>query len=274
MIFKDFSDLKQCVDSRQSVRTFSGRPLTGRQAEMLERLTTQAVSPFGGRVAMRLAAVDGMDEFRPSTYGVIRRARSYMLLGYNPSDRDAALSAGYVGEMAVLAAAKAELGTCWIAGTFRADAFTSVAAFDAETLLQIVIPTGEAAPRRSVVDSLMHAVVGSARRKPVSQLFFDGGPAVPLDENSPYYKPLELMRLAPSAVNIQPWRAIVDRQDSGVRFYASTLKHHGWVNMGIGLCHFELACRLLGLRGRLVATDALPPVKDWIAVAEFIADRS
>lgn len=274
MVFEDFSDLKQAVGQRHSVRTFAGRPLNDEQTVMLEKVLTHTVSPFGGRVAMRLADVGGIDEFRPSTYGVIRRARSYMLLGYNPADRDAALSAGYLGETAVLAAAGAGLGTCWIAGTFRADTFSPAASFDAETPLQIVIPAGEAASRRSMVDSLMHAVAGSGRRKPMSQLFFDGAPDIPLREESIYYKPLELMRLAPSAVNIQPWRAIVDGQDDRVYFYASTLKHHGWVNMGIGLCHFELACNALGVKGKLVATDAMPPVKDWIAVAEFVADMS
>ena len=49
----------------------------------------------------------------------------------------------------------------------------------------------------------MRATLGSAKRKPMDDLFI-------VNDESKFYWPLEMMRLAPSSTNSQPWRAEVD----------------------------------------------------------------
>ena len=65
----------------------------------------------------------------------------------------------------------------------------------------------------------------------------------------PCVSPLEMVRLAPSAVNKQPWRVVLDK--NGAHFYRKRSK--GFVSeavgdmqkidMGIALCHFALAAK-------------------------------
>lgn len=73
------------------------------------------------------------------------------------------------------------------------------------------------------------------------------------------FLPLEMICLAPSAVNKQPWRMVV--MDDVVRFYLQRSKNFDSgkidmqkIDMGIALCHFEL----MAIDGTLSE-----PVKKW-----------
>jgi hypothetical protein len=74
--------------------------------------------------------------------------------------------------------------------------------------------------------------------------------------------------LAPSAHNYQPWRVVL--QDSSYHFYLKRTRGYGPGNLtfilldvvdlqrmeiGIAMCHFELAARELGLAGKWHAGD-------------------
>jgi hypothetical protein len=67
--------------------------------------------------------------------------------------------------------------------------------------------------------------------------------------------PLEMLRLAPSAANKQPWRIVQDK--SSYHFYkAKTLEDNKLgidiqrVDIGIAACHFHLSALEKGLPGR------------------------
>ncbi len=97
----------------------------------------------------------------------------------------------------------------------------------------------------------------SARRKPWKELFFRADFKTPLTEADAgaYAEPLELLRLAPSATNAQPWRVVMDGQF--FHFYAVVGKEALAANPpaiqrvdgGIGACHFHLSAQDKGLRG-------------------------
>ena len=111
---------------------------------------------------------------------------------------------------------------------------------------------------------------------PFASLFFDGTFDTPLSESkaSTLKNALEAVRLAPSAVNKQPWRAVVDGDT--VHFFEKRSKGHagddGWdlqkVDLGIALCHFELAAQSCGLQSVFTVCDpaiALPENTRYIA---------
>ena len=106
-------------------------------------------------------------------------------------------------------------------------------------------PLGYPAQKMSIRETMMRKGVKADERKPASELFFDRDFFIPLKEENPAAaEALEMVRLAPSAVNKQPWRVV--RDGSAYHFY---LKHdRGYVteatgdlqkvDMGIALCHF------------------------------------
>jgi len=236
------------IKRRTSVRNFDGKSLPDGQVASIQRWIAQATSPFGGSVSIRLARMDGGTSFRPSTYGVITGARQFLLLAMRP-DRESALSAGYMMERIVLNAVVAGLGTCWVGGTFSGSSFDRGMLWPDGERLRIVVPVGVAASRKAILSELMSLAVGSRRRRPFGSLFFDCTFATPLSHAGAggLAFSLEMMRLAPSSMNSQPWRAIVE--GGVVHFFMKRHSDLSLIDMGIGLCHFheaEMAARCSG----------------------------
>ena len=95
----------------------------------------------------------------------------------------------------------------------------------------------------------------------VSQLFFDNDFSKGLSQEKAgaFADALEMLRWAPSAVNKQPWRAVVSKDT--VHFYeAKSMKDSSLgdlqkIDMGIGLAHFDLTLKEEGLSGHFVEKD-------------------
>ena len=102
------------------------------------------------------------------------------------------------------------LGTCWLGGFFNRGGFARVLGLRAEESLPAVIAVGRPAGREGLVDLAFHLATASRSRRPWSALFFDGRADRPLEPEAagPWREPLEMVRLAPSANNRQPWRVV------------------------------------------------------------------
>jgi len=91
------------------------------------------------------------------------------------------------------------------------------------------------------------------------------------------YQPLEMVRLAPSAVNRQPWRIVLDKH--AAHFYLLRAKGMGGgvldmqkIDLGIALCHFDLAAQEAGLTPTFAESDpGLTPKngEEYIATWQF-----
>lgn len=253
-------DLDMIIAERRSVRSFdTHRQMTEKEAEILQAAFAETESPFGGNVAVELKQFDLKGPFKPSTYGTINGASWYFLMGID-SAVTSQLSLGFRMEQVVLKATSMGLGTCWIAATFKGTTFADVATFPADTPLKIVMPVGYPAEKKSLKERLMRAAIGSARRKPMVDLFI-------VDKESKYYGPLEMMRLAPSSTNSQPWRAHVDGDT--VYFYYVNKSGASVLDLGIGLSHFYLAAKARGIEGRLSICKEAPAHEKWIPLVKF-----
>lgn len=230
-------NLIDAIKKRTSVRSYLPKTLSPLHQQHLQKHLDNASSPFGGSFTMTQRSFDFGEEAIPSTYGVIKGARSFMLMAYSDDNNDA-LSAGYAMERVVLEATAEGLATCWLAGTFKGSQFSR--GFDAPEgqKLHIVIPVGYHAEKRSLRERIMRFAVSSDKRKPMESLFFEGSFENPIKENNPFYGPLSMLRLAPSSSNTQPWRAVA--VGDTIHFYVKSRGQLSWLDCGIGLCHFDI----------------------------------
>lgn len=259
-------NILDAIKMRRSVRNYSGEPLSTEQSTAINEVIEKASNPFGGKYIIKLTGSD-MEEFKPSTYGVIKGARNYLLLGVGEEMRDA-LSAGFAMEQVVLRATELGLGTCWIAATFKSSDFKGAADFPADTPLKIVSPIGVPSQKGSFLNTLTRTLAGSDKRKPFDKLFFDNDFSTPLTEHSCYYLPLEMMRLAPSSTNSQPWRALI--RGNQIDFYITSGSAVNYVNLGISICHFALACNAQNISGAFLTNNMPVEAPDgWVYVTTF-----
>ncbi len=217
--------------------------------------------PFDAKVRFRILKFDDMDEKeikRLGTYGVIKGAKYYILGAVEEKPR-AMEDLGYTMEKIILKATSLGLGTCWLAGTFRRSAFAEKMKLTEKEILPAVTPLGYAAENRSTLDKMVRGSAGSKKRKLWSELFFKDAGKTPLTEKEAgnFKQVLEAVRIGPSASNRQPWRII--REDAGrFHLYLEESKIYNRmlgkikiqnIDMGIAMCHFELAARELQLPG-------------------------
>ncbi|MBD5245432.1 MAG: nitroreductase [Barnesiella sp.] len=263
-------NILEAIKQRRSVRSYNGRGLTPEEIDQLKGAIAGSYSPFGGDVTIRLNSFELKGEYRPGTYGVIRGASDYFLLAYS-DDEESVLSAGFRFEQVVLQATAMGLGTCWIGGTFRGSDFDKGQVWPDGEKLKIVSPVGEAAGK-SLRESLTRFVMRSQNRKPFQSLFFKGDFSTGLNQDDDFGEPLEMMRLAPSSVNSQPWRALVT--DHTVHFYYLRKSRLSLLDAAIGMSHFFETERYNGHRGDFFK-DVNPPEapKGWHYIRSYRRDN-
>jgi len=259
--------ITEVIRERCSWRSYDGRPLDDQTRKELEEfLSSTDDSPFG--VPMRLHLVDrsASSSWRTrafGTYGFISGAKQFLAGAVVKADKDLE-TYGYVFEKAVLFATDLGLGTCWLGGTFNRSSFAREIDLRDNETLPAVSPVGHKRTKKGALDSIMHRAVGSANRRPWRDLFFYKNFDTPISEANAgqYSVPLEMVRLAPSSVNGQPWRIIKIEGANPFHFY---LKRMGmrkrtadmWtpldmqrIDIGIAMCHFELTAQEMNLKGK------------------------
>ncbi len=264
------TQIENSIKVRRSNRAYETKTVEQAKIEMLENTLSQTVSPFGEGVRYKIVSVEAnpKEPIKLGTYGTIKGAKHYMLsaakLGPNQME-----TLGYQMEMAVLEAAAAGLGTCWLGGTFKRSQFAEVIDLKSEELLPIVIPFGYPAEKDGFIGGMIRNIAGSNQRKNWEELFFKGplslsgslGQPLSKVEAGAYADVLEMVRQAPSASNKQPWRIVKEGKQwhlilSHTKGYASSLGYEiQRVDMGIAACHFEMAAKAKGLKGTWTQLD-------------------
>lgn len=193
---------------------------------------------------------------------VILGADTYVAGKYK-KQKNAELSFGYAFEKFILYATSLGLGTVWLAATIDRKAFEKAIQLKKDEVMPAVTPLGYAAEKRSIRESMMRKGMKSDSRVPFGELFFRDNFQNPLNESDAgiWQLPLEMVRLAPSATNKQPWRAVAEK--NRVHFYEK--KTLGYdkeatgdiqkVDLGIALCHFEIGAEEQGIKGHFIQED-------------------
>ena len=253
-------DIIQAMKERRSVSSFNGEPLSPSVVSDLRKVIDDSYSLFGGNVTIRLKSFDLKGEFKPSTYGVIKGASDFFLLGIG-EDEDSALTAGFQFEQVVLKAWEMGLGTCWIAATFKGSQFDKGEKWPEGESLKIISPVGVPA-KQHVLEKITRFTVGSDKRKSFSDLFFEDDFKKPLAPENKFAEALRMLRLAPSSTNSQPWRALVKGDE--VLFYYKPKSPVSILDTGIGICHFYETEKYNGFEGKFIkSTDFPVPPEDW-----------
>lgn len=260
-------NIQDIIEKRVSVRTFNeNRTIPQSDIATLEQAIASVKTPFKGDYKIELKKFDLKGPQSPSTYGTISGASWYLLMGIADNELSA-LAAGYAMEEVVLKATELGLGTCWMALTFKGSDFAKEAQFDDATPLKIISPVGYAAEKRRFMESITRMSLGSSKRKKMKDLFSEAEFGKEVAEDNVFYKALEMMRLAPSAKNTQPWRALVE--GNSIWFYYITKTEAAVLDLGIGLSHFELTMKAEGKTGIWSDAKYAPMHEDYKPMVKY-----
>lgn len=269
------------IRSRSSIRTFALEPVPEEKMRQLESVVKEVrTGPFGhtGRFGIVvLGEKENTEVNNFSTYGVIKNPYAY-LVGAVPRRNRSLVDYGYLFQRILLEATKLGLGTCWLGGTFNRSAVSKVFPLQPEEIIPAVSPIGIPAEKKSLVDGILRWSAASKHRKPWEQLFFTYETLAPYPKrDDPLGAALEGVQLAPSAVNRQPWRVLleenkahfcidkrVDRGPEPVRFVE--------LDLGIALYHFEAVLVGEGITGHWQCIPISSP-KEWEYVISWVREK-
>jgi len=275
--------LETVVKRRYSVRTYHKQPIPQPVKDEISAYIKTLSSPFPSKPTFTLIESDASASGgKLGTYGMIKNASSFVVS--QVQDEPYAVEAmGYELEQLILFITTLNLGTCWLGGTFDRAALSKTLDKSAQRFIPAISPIGYF-ERKTLRESIVRGLVRADSRKPWDTIFFDNDFNTPLTQQAagPYAKLLEMLRLAPSASNKQPWRVVL--KSGCYHFYEEQTPGYSSaynfdmqaIDMGIAACHFQLAAQEQGIGGKfdLNAAPTLALPANTIYKFSWIPDES
>ncbi len=267
----------ETIRARRSVRTFDGVPLSDEDAKKITEFAGMVENPYDIPIVWKL-----LDAKRNGLASPVIAGTDTYIAGKMRRTEHAEEAFGYTFEKIVLFAGSLGVGTTWIAGTMNRAAFENAVGLASGEVMPCVSPLGYPAKKMSFRETMMRKGIKADSRMDFEKLFFDGSFASPLspERAGNLRLALEMVRLAPSAVNKQPWRVVLS--ENKAHFYEKRSKGYvgedGWdiqkIDMGIALCHFEIGAAECGIRTRMTFEDPGIAAEDGVIyLATYITEE-
>ena len=244
-----FSRWYPVIEKRRSRRHFDeSRPIESDTLSALDTVCKRFMPFPNARSCLVTESVKGVFRGIVGSYGKIKGAPAFVAFIGNTDSASVQEEAGYTGEGVILEATALGLNTCWVAGFFKPESVASLVEIKSNERVLAVTPVGYARRSESLEEKLMTGFGHTHRRLPVSRLVSRLG-----RDNLPEWAKasIQAARLAPSAVNRQPWgfdveggSIIVYVRTGGPEFGVSKR-----LDCGIAMLHFEVAALSCGVRG-------------------------
>lgn len=252
----------QIIRQRRSIRSYMDRPIEEEKKEAVNKfISSNTTGPFGTKSRFIFIASSAQDSEALKgliTYGMIKNPMGFIIGAVEKAPHNLE-DFGYLMEKNILMATDLGLGTCWLGGTFSSSRFAQKIGLKNNEILPAVTPVGYGVQKISSMDSLVRGASGADNRKEWGTLFFQNNKPLSVEEAGSYATPLEMVRLAPSANNFQPWRVIKESKANTFHFYLKRipgLKQFFFMksdlqllDIGIAMSHFALAAEEEGLKG-------------------------
>lgn len=262
----------QLIRQRYSCRTYQKRPLAKEDLNsLIAFIPTCRVGPLGNQSSFWVLPAsdhDSRDLPRLGTYGFIKDPAAF-IAGSITGEPGALVDFGYSMELLVLKATELDLGSCWLGGTFTKSSFARQVDLQPGESIPAVVSLGYPSDQKAWLDRTTRSYAGSDHRSPWEMLFFTNTWQQPISKSAAgvFSGPLDLVRLAPSASNKQPWRLLHDR--GSWHFYLERTANYPspvfgnllhladlqLLDMGIAVAHFDLGLKESGLPGFWIQAD-------------------
>ena len=251
------NSIKDVIRKRKSVRTFDGKSLLPEDRQKLEEYVKTLDNPFDVPIEFRFLNAKEHDLSSP----VIVGTDLYVAAKVSRIPRSET-AFGYTFEKFCLYAESLGIGTIMLAATISRKTFEKAMDIKENEVMPVASPVGYPAEKRSVRETMMRKGLKADERLPFETLFFEESfmKALAPEHAGQFRDALEMVRLAPSVTNKQPWRAVVCGDT--VHFYekkakgmSNSLGDIQKVDIGIALAHFDLTLKEAGVNGCFVTRD-------------------
>ncbi|WP_026498618.1 nitroreductase family protein [Butyrivibrio sp. WCD2001] len=237
------SNFLELAKTRRSVRTFDGNMPSAQVLDELKAFAENIENPYGAKIRFVFLNAEENKLSSPVLSG-----EKVYVSAVTSKQEHVEEAYGYSFEKLLIKAHELGLGTVWIGGTMPREKFEAASGLEEGEFMPCISPLGTTAKRMSVKETLMRKGVKADFRHKFEELFFVGDFGTPMSEEYAkehgIYDALEAVRIAPSAVNKQPWRVVIagdkahfyEKHDKGFTTPDYDLQK---IDVGIAIYHFE-----------------------------------
>ena len=238
------------INARRSRRAYDKSKTIGAEVKNMLHEVCSGFRPYSGvRVEFISEPPDDIFANALVFYGNIKGAPAFLAFVGDTSDPKMQEKMGYTGEAAVLEATSLGLGTCWVALTYNAKAVKSLVKLGENEKLICVSPVGYTSETWSFEEKAFSGFGAYHQRKPLQSMVSGLAESARPDWAK---AAVEAARLAPSAMNRQPWDFCVEERcrtvsvkDRGPEFNVARR-----LDCGIAMLHIELGALSCGVHGK------------------------
>jgi len=248
----------ETIKKRKSCRTFNQAELKTADKRDLESYISENSKGLENEVInFRIIEKKYAENQMILSYGMIKGYNTY-ILGTSKFSIDSRVNYGYLMEKVVLKATEMNISTCWVG--FFDDTYFNEVSIEKGFEIPSIVTIGYSEDRKSYLDKYIRLSVSASKRQGWGKMFFNYKMRTPLTTEyvKRYSDSLEMVRLAPSSGNTQPWRVFFDNMVNEFHFFKKPISKryelrglHD-IDMGIALTHFELTSLQNGLSGSWV----------------------
>jgi len=241
----------QVIKHRHSVRTFEKQDISVEDQKTIRKLISEIekeTGPFGNTIKLYFLLnkdANSPEAKKVGMYGYVKHVPAFVT-GSTKKSFEGLVDFGYIFEKLILELSKRGFGTVWLSGDFENEDLENFARKG--DVVPVMAPVGYPAYKKSLKERFLRMKQEASDRKPFDQLFFDQSFETPLakeNRSHRFYNILELVQLAPSALNKQPWRILV--KEDALHLYLERTENFPdqpndveVVNMGIALRHITI----------------------------------
>jgi nitroreductase len=236
------------IGHRRSRRRFDPRPIEPNLLANLQDICAKFRPYPEARAVVVTQSPDEVFKGAIGHYGKIKDAPAFIAFIGRMDSPYVQERVGYLGEGIILESTALNLATCWVAGLFRPEVAGRFAGANEGERVLAVTPVGHPQEEWSLEEKIMSGFGRNHRRKPLAKLVTG-----PEESKWPAWikQALDAARLAPSAVNRQPWRFHVEPEQItiSVDSLKETFHISKRLDCGIAMLHLETAALNDGVKG-------------------------
>ena len=241
---------REAISKRRSRRQFNDEAINN---DIINQLTDfqDTLNEYvdGAKVLFVNEVPDKIFKGAVGSYGKIKNAPAYVAFAGNMKDPNVQEKVGYLGECFILEATARGLATCWVGGFFREQTVNRHLNIAGEEKVLAVSPVGYTREDYSFEEKMMSGFAKSHKRLDLEKLCPNND-----IESFPSWlrSALEAARLAPSAVNRQPWRFFIGENTIKISLDSPKDNYHisKRLDCGIAMLHLEVEANYHGINGQ------------------------
>jgi len=243
--------------SRRSIRTYSGYIFTNEELETLHKITDSTKGLFQPN-KMQSRWVNCKEDQNASKWLGIFRFRikpDYLLIPAITGEKSPLLDFGYRMEQIAVNFWRFGAGTCFIGSLHQENEIINAFNFSKDARVPAFLVFGK--PKNSI-----NTLISTRNRKPINDLVINLQSAKKLLDLTPYRQLVEAGQSAPSAVNFQPWRFQVNKNEimilsepANSRLRLTPNADYALHDVGLCIANIDMAAEVLGLNGKWFFED-------------------